>query len=82
MIRIIWETTGRARDKTGAKWVIELRKDWTQMRIKIEGKEINGAPIMTEFNEPEECNNRVGKQKFTRQGIGILKISEEERKRG
>lgn len=33
------ETTGRAIEMTETKWSVEIRKDWTEMGIKVEGKE-------------------------------------------
>lgn len=32
MIRRVWETVGKMREKTGTKNVVELRKDWTKWR--------------------------------------------------
>lgn len=45
MAKKVWETTRRMREKTETKWVIELRKEWTEMWIKVEeenwGKKIH-----------------------------------------
>lgn len=35
--RIIRETTERTSGKMRNKWVVEISKDWTEMRIKVEG---------------------------------------------
>lgn len=40
MTRIVWETMGSTRGRMETKWVFEFRKDWTEMRIRVEGRRI------------------------------------------
>lgn len=43
------------RGKTGTKWVVEIRKDWTELRIWVEGKE-NWGNKYTPTNVPDSNN--------------------------
>lgn len=85
LTRRIWETTGRTRGKTGTKWVVELRKDWTEMGIKVEGTENwrnkYGLTDIPELTDREGYHKRIENHQWGRQEKRTLKISEEERER-
>lgn len=52
--------------KTGTKWVVEFKKDWAEMGIKVEGKENWGNKYTTnsnmlELGDKEGYKNRIEK---------------------
>lgn len=57
--RRVWETMGKAKGKLETKWaVVEHRKDWTVMKIRVERNKHLGNKY-TPTNIPE-LNNRKG----------------------
>lgn len=84
--RRVWETAGKMREKTRTKWVLELKKDWTEMEIKMEVKDNRKISRHQQIcwslmTEKDTGTVRVEKHHWGRQEKRIMKISEAERQR-
>lgn len=74
MIRRVWETTRRTREKIGTKLVVELRKIWPEMEIKVEGKDSWGSKYApTNMPRAEKVT-----EKDKRRGIGATREQDSE----
>lgn len=52
----VWEKTGKTKGKMRAKWVVELKKNWTEMGITVERNEVerNKYPPIIETMTEED----------------------------